>query len=243
MNPQELFKAGNLNEAIAALGDGLRRNPMDRKSRTFLFELLCFSGEYERAEKQLDVLAQGGSQSDFGALLYRGALNATKTREDLFRDGKLAETTAPSESADALALTGALNGVPFGVVVDADPRVGANLEVFAAGSYLLVPFSLLSSVEIAAPRRLRDLLWIPAVIRTAPAFQGRELGETLLPALTPLSGKHSSGAVRLGRETVWEENETGELCPVGQKILLVDGEDVPILDVRKIEFGPVPSAS
>jgi type VI secretion system protein ImpE len=236
MNPLDSFKAGKLDEAITALGDGLRRDPMDSKSRTFLFELLCFSGDYDRAEKHLDVLAQGGSQSDLGALLYRGTLNATKTRQDLFRDGKL-----PFESSEAIG--GTLNGATFKALIDADSRIGANLEVFAAGSYLLIPFSLLSSIEIAPPRRLRDLLWIPAVIRTTPAFQDRELGETLLPALTPFSVKHASDAVRLGRETVWEEDETGKLCPVGQKILLVDGEEMPILDVRKLEFAAVPSAS
>ncbi|MGD0908267.1 MAG: type VI secretion system accessory protein TagJ [Candidatus Acidiferrales bacterium] len=237
MKPIEAFKAGKLDEAIAALGDELRRNPADSKSRTFLFELLCFSGDYDRAEKHLAVLAQSGSQSDLGALLYRGALNAMKTRLEMFRDGNLPKAASQSESPAVTA--GTLNGVPFETLVDADPRIGANLEVFAAGSYMIIPFSLLSSVEITPPRRLRDLLWIPAVIRTTRAFQDRELGETLLPALTPFSAKHASDAVRLGRETVWEENETGELCPVGQKMLLVDGEEMPILEVRKIEFAPV----
>src|ERR1700676_2405343 len=116
MNPQDLFKAGKLNEAIAALGEELRRDPTNSKSRTFLFELLCFAGEYERAEKHLDVLAQGGSQSDLGALLYRGALNATYTRQDLFRDGKLPRPAAPSESTDVIG--GALNGVPFETLAD-----------------------------------------------------------------------------------------------------------------------------
>src|ERR1700687_1021699 len=241
MNPLDSFKAGKLDEAISALGDELRRNPMDAKSRTFLFELLCFAGDYERAEKHLDVLAQGGSQSDLGALLYRGALNATNTRQDLFRDGKLPRPAAPSELAAVIG--GALNGVPFESLGDADSRIRPNLEVFAAGSYLLIPFSLLSSVEITPPRRLRDLLWIPAVIRTTPAFQGRELGETLLPALTPFSVKHASDSVRLGRETVWEESESGELRPGGQEILLVDGEKIPMLEVRNLEFAAVPPVS
>ena len=127
--------------------------------------------------------------------------------------------------------------------MDADPRIGPNLEVFAAGSYILIPYSLLSSVEVSPPRRLRDLLWIPAVIRTTPAFQNRDLGETLLPALTPFAAKHGSDAVRLGRETVWEEDESGEMHPVGQKILLVDGEEMPILDVRTLEFVAARAAS
>jgi len=241
MNPLEFFQAGKLGEAIAALGDTLRRNPTDDKSRTFLFELLCFSGEYDRAEKHLDVLAQNGVQPEMGAMLYRGAIYATKIREDLFRDGKISRSAALTESSEGIE--GTLNGTPFHTLVDADSRVGANLEVFAAGNYLLIPYSVLASVEITPPRRLRDLLWIPAVIRTKPDYKDRELGETLLPALTPFSSKNENDAVRLGRETAWEECEAGEVFPVGQKILLADDEEMPILDLRKLEFTVAQGAS
>ncbi len=36
--------------------------------------------------------------------------------------------------------------------------------------------------------------------------------------------------------TVWEETSGGGEIPVGQKMLLVDGEEVPLLEVRKLEF-------
>ena len=240
MNPQDLFKAGKLNEAVSSLSEQLRHNPEDSKSRTFLFELLCFSGDYDRAGRQLDVLAGAGPQSEMGALAYRGLLTATKTRQDIYseRNPPASATEPPGD-----VVKGDLNGRPFMSLVDADPRIGSNLEVFAAGSYILIPYSLLSSVEVSPPRRLRDLLWIPAVIRTTSAFQNRDLGETLLPALTPFAAKHASDAVRLGRETVWEEGDTGELCPVGQKILLVDGEEMPILELRTLEFVAARAAS
>ena len=63
-----------------------------------------------------------------------------------------------------------------------------------------------------------------------------ELGEVLTPALAPLSWQHADDAVRLGRATVWEEDEEGNQIPVGQKMLLVDGEEVPYLEVRKLEI-------
>ena len=61
-------------DAIKALSAELRDNPTDTRRRTFLFELLCFAGEYERADKQLEVLAQAGPSSEMGVLLYRSAL-------------------------------------------------------------------------------------------------------------------------------------------------------------------------
>jgi type VI secretion system protein ImpE len=36
--------------------------------------------------------------------------------------------------------------------------------------------------------------------------------------------------------TVWEETPDGKEVPFGQKMLLVDGEEVPLLDLRKLEF-------
>lgn len=51
MQARTLYEAGQLEEAIAALGADLRGDPTDLRRRTFLFELLCFAGEYDRAEK------------------------------------------------------------------------------------------------------------------------------------------------------------------------------------------------
>src|ERR1700739_2409728 len=212
MTPQDLLKAGKLNEAIGALSEGLRRDPGNLRDRTFLFELLCFSGEYDRAEKHLDVLGQAGPQSEMGAVLYRALLNATKTRQEVYAKGTFRK---PSLTDSPTPVGGKFNGAPFDGIVDSDPRIGANLEVLAAGAYLRVRFSLISSIEMGPPRRLRDTLWIPATIRATPAFRDRELGEAYLPALTPFAAKHSSDEVRLGRQTVWEETEDGELCPIG----------------------------
>src|SRR6266567_6897351 len=88
MNPRELYQAGRLSDAIKALSAELRDNPTDVKRRTFLFELLCFAGEYERADKQLEVLAQAGPQSEMGVLLYRSALFAERQRQDVFERGE-----------------------------------------------------------------------------------------------------------------------------------------------------------
>jgi len=81
MTPLALYREGRLREAIKALGDELRSNPLDAKRRTFLFELLLFAGEYDRAEKQLDLLAGANADAAAGTLLYRSALHAERTRQ------------------------------------------------------------------------------------------------------------------------------------------------------------------
>ena len=118
MNATELYQAGRLDEAIQALGAGLRSDPTDTRRRTFLFELLCFAGEYDRAEKHLDVLASSGKEADMGALLYRSALHAERTRQLMFMSG---ETLSRGKTPDPVA--GTLNGHSFQSLTDADPRI------------------------------------------------------------------------------------------------------------------------
>jgi type VI secretion system protein ImpE len=239
MHAGQLFQAGKLDQAIQALSAELRDNPTDAQRRTFLFELLCFAGAYDRAEKHLDFLATGGKDAQLGALLYQGALHAERTRSELFQKR---EYPAPP-AAEGAALSGTLNGQPFSSFEDADPRVGAKLEVFAAGQYMWLPLEHIASLEMQPPKRLRDLLWAPAVVRTGPGFKGQELGEVLLPVLTPLSFRHQDDAVRLGRLTVWENLEDGQPAPAGQRMFLVDDEEFPILEVRRLEFAAPETAA
>jgi type VI secretion system protein ImpE len=230
MKARELFRAGKLNEAIQSLSAELRDAPADVQRRTFLFELLCFAGDYDRAEKHLNVLADGNKNAEMGAILYHSALHAERLRLEQFKNNDL-PTLAPMKT-----FSGVLNGQPFESVVDADPRIGARLELYAAGAYLWIGFEHILSIELQAPSKLRDLLWAPAIVRTGPSFKDKELGEVMIPVLYPRSHAHPSDAVRLGRETHWQDVEGGEPIPVGQKLFLVDGEEFPLLEVRKLEF-------
>ena len=230
MNAKELFHAGKLEDAIQSLVAELKNDPGNDRQRTFLFELLCFAGAFDRAEKQLDVLAQSGNKNaELGTLLYRGAIAAERTRQGMFEN-----RTFPA-SSDTETVSGSIDERHFDWISDADPRIGPKLEVFAAGAYMWIPFVHIESIEIPQPRRLRDLLWTPAVVRTGPAFEDKDLGEVLLPAMCPLSAKSSDDAVRLGRSTVWEESAEGAI-PLGQKVLIVDDEEIPLLQIRRLTF-------
>ena len=233
MGPKELLRAGKLDEAIRAVSEELRSHPQDTQRRTFLFELLCFAGDYERALKHLEALARESPERRLGAMQYLGAINAELTRQSVILESK-------TDTADngIAALPGTVNGEAFESISDADPRIGRRLEVFAGDEYLWVPLEHVASLEIHAPKRLRDLLWAPALIRTGPAFGDRDLGEVLLPALSPLSGKHPDDQVRLGRATVWEDG-----IPYGQKMVLAGEELIPLLEVRRLEIRQSEGAS
>jgi type VI secretion system protein ImpE len=164
-------------------------------------------------------------------MLYRAALHAERTRREMFE-----KKDYPTTGSVVHEPGGILNGKPFESLTDSDPRIGARLEVYAAGQYMWIPFEHIASLEMQPPKRLRDLLWAPVVLRTGPTFKGVELGEVLVPTLAPFSFRHADDAVRLGRVSVWEERDGDEAIPYGQKTFLVDGEDYPILELRRLEI-------
>jgi len=230
MKAKELLDAGKVREAERALSASLRDNPADTALRTFLFELLCFSGQYDRAEKQLGILAKGSPEAEMGAVLYYSALHGEKTRNSMFQKQEFPAAPAPASPP------GTLNGKPFQSISDADPAIGPRLEMYAAGAYLWIPFEHIASVQIAPPRVLRDTLWTPAFVLTGPSFKGTDIGQVLIPAIYPFSWKSGDESVWLGRSTEWVADDEGHEFPVGQKMFVVDGEEVPLLEVRSLEF-------
>jgi type VI secretion system protein ImpE len=230
MTSLELYRAGELTQAIKALGEELRSHPLDAKRRTFLFELLCFAGEFDRAEKHIDVLANQSPKDIPATLVYRSALYAERTRQEMFRTG----TMPAAEDASAPTAGGTWNDTPFASLSDADPRIGDHLEVFIAGSYTWIPTRYIEQIEIEPPTTLRDLLWARARIQASPKFRLQNLGEVLLPVISPLSYLAADDAVKLGRISEWNDQPDGTERPTGQKLLLVDGEEIPLLEFRSI---------
>ena len=227
-----LFGNGRLEEAIAQLSTDLRNQPTNPQLRSFLFELLSFSGDYARAGKQLDAMAAAGPSAEAGVAVYRAALEAERIREHMFESGDFPRT-APLPSG-----AGTVDDQPFAEITDGDPRVGARLEVIAGGRYLWIPFAHLASIVIEPPTRLRDLRWLSARVATNDTVKDLELGEVLLPALTPSVWRNTDMELRLGRATDWEEQSDGDYFPVGQKVLRIDDRIVPLVDLRVIVFTP-----
>ncbi len=225
------FHAGRLTEAIADLGAELRKQPSSVKFRTFLFELLCFAGEFDRAEKQLDVLVEQDVKMQLGVVLYKSLLRAHRQREKSF------ETGVEVAEEDQLALPVRINGKSYEKCEDEDPRIGSSFEVYLDGSYTRIPYREVEEIEIAAPANLRDLFWIPAKISwRAESHLSGKAPHAHIPALAPGSWRHQDDAVRLGRVSLIHQTETGELVPYGAKLLLCGDEEIPLLEVRELAF-------
>lgn len=224
-----LYQEGRLSDAIAALDTALREDPADARNRTFLFELLCFAGNFSRAARQLDAISASGPEALVSTAWYKEALQAAEQRREMFASGDL------PEADDGASPGGTLNGDPFEQIRDVDPRIGPRLEVFVGGRYSWIPFRHLERVSIEPPHKLRDLYWIPAEIEGTLELGARS-STVLLPVMTPFAAEHSDELVRLGRVNDWQELDDGQEAPVGRKLLAVDGGEISLLEVRELAF-------
>jgi type VI secretion system protein ImpE len=233
MSAQELLQAGKIQEAIQVLSNELRDRPGDNQRRTFLFELLCFAGDFNRAEKHLSLLSDSNADAAIGGLMYRSALSAERKRQAFFEGRQYQDAPAPSKFRP-----GTINGEKFRSIEDIDPRIGPRLEVFIAGEYVWLPFAHIGSLTMGPPRFLRDLLWASASVTAGPAMEGKEFGEVLMPILYPFSASHGRDEVRLGRETDWIPAKEEPLeIPYGQKLFVLDEErSIAILEIRSLQF-------
>jgi type VI secretion system protein ImpE len=262
MNAQELFEAGKLSSAIDALNQEVRAAPTDARKRIFLFELLCFSGELQRAERQLDTLIQLRDEVgvEIGVQVYRNILEAEKNRIRIFKQGgepkilpecppyallhikalrELQENRAASAEAflgesenSRSRLQGTINGMPFEDFRDCDDLIGPFLEVITHRDYFWIPFEQCKLIEIPSPARLRDLIWVPAKIE----LRQQPLGEVFLPVLYPGSSEASDDSLKLGRMTDWLPIAEEKVRGIGQKMFLANGEEQPLLESRSILF-------
>lgn len=260
MTAQEHLDQGNLSAAIAQVSDELRKSPADHGRRTFLFELLCFSGDLDRASRQLDVIAGESAERMAAVLPYRTLLEAEKQRRKVFSDSmipglpKKIPDSVPlhleairqvreKQPADARALleqaantrqprAGTVDGEAFEDLSDADDLIGPFLEAIVNGNYAWLPWESVESVTIAKPQHLRDLVWIPAQVE----LDIGPLGEVFLPVLYVDSHRHPDPLVKLGRVTAWREDLPEVAVGAGQKLLTAGDRDWPLLEIRKIEF-------
>jgi type VI secretion system protein ImpE len=260
MTATDLFKAGQLKPAIDAQIQEVKANPADHSRRLFLFELLAFAGDLDRARRHIDAIQYGEAERDAAVLAYRKLLDAEQARRRLFRDGLSPQFLAPppdhvkqrleavnrlrenrypeagellaKASESTLAVRGVLNGKPFSTLRDGDDLFAGVLEVMSHGEYFWLPFEQIDSLTMNAPKYPRDLLWMPGhlEVRDGPA------GDVFLPVLYHGAHEHPDDQVKLGRMTDWKPAESGPVLGIGARTFLVDEDVLGLLEWRQLEI-------
>jgi len=255
-----LLRDGDLTGARGALVEVVRSQPSNQQARMFLFQLLAVAGEWDKAQNQLQTLAQLSPEAQMLSATYNQVMAAEKQREAVFagkadmpllmgKDGWAEELAraithlargdaAGAEQArdaafDAAPDTpGTLDGVKFDWLADADSRFGPGFEVILGPRYGLIAFDQVAGITAEGPRDLRDVVWYPVQI----AFRNGQSAAAFLPARYPGSQAAARSAEQLGRATSWIDREWGqEGC--GQRLwTLSNGEDRGLLDLRLLAF-------
>jgi type VI secretion system protein ImpE len=263
MDAKELFDAGNLSEAIEQVTQDVKSNPRELKSRIFLFELLCFAGEFQRADRQLDAIAQtsGDVKVEMGVQAYRSALQAETARHGFFTGTNRMPkffSEPPAYAAihiEAAAKLRENQPEPLEKLLQEGERLrspvrgesnGKRFGDFKDGDDLICPF-----LEVFFQS---DYFWLPfeqiksmeiqqpSTLRDLlwtpikVELRDRPLGNVLVPALYYGSHRDPNDLIKLGRMTDWKSIGNETLLGLGQRTFFADDNECPLLEVRKIEF-------
>jgi type VI secretion system protein ImpE len=261
MNDAKLnLDKGNLTAAVEGAINLVKSNPTDPRARTFLFELSCFSGDWERAEKQLEVIGHQDVNAMVGSKIYQQNFIAERNRLKFFSDGLKPETLSatPAHMADLLkanelvregkmeearealdrvqenrpAYACSINGEGFNDFRDYNDLTTCVFEVIFKDAYIWVPFEAVVKISFKKPSTLRDLFWLQADVELTNGTSG----EMFFPALYSGTWKSDNDLIRLGRMTDWRELGSDVYVGEGMKLFSMDGRDKSIVDIETIEF-------
>ena len=167
MVPEILLKENNLVDALVNLKKNVAADPSDAEKRWFLFQLFCFSSEFERAQEQLKLAAQLDESFQSAFLIYSRVIASELFRKKVVSGqetplilGEPEEWVAKLFEANRLlgqnnleaatrlrmkaydlqpVVSGKCNGVSFEWICDQDSRFAGNLECFLNGKYYWLP--------------------------------------------------------------------------------------------------------
>ncbi|MER0237076.1 type VI secretion system accessory protein TagJ [Fulvimarina sp. MAC8] len=258
----ELLAEDRLGEAVNRTSERVRAVPSDSSARGLLIDLLVLDRDYERADKQCSLAAKLSSEDAVGFSRLRSELRGLEAREAFFESGAVPSFPGLPSECDSAALrlsvaeregnreeaTAALatleeargqrpfliNGNAAEDWRDLDDRIPHVLEaITSSGAYLWVDYARIASVTFSSSKRPRDLALRPARLELLDG----SVGEVLVPALYP--GAAASEAMKLGRETIWEETASGITIGRGQRCFLAGEALAAIHDVAAIENAAV----
>lgn len=260
MIAEQFIREGQPNEALQALQADIRKNPANAKLRTFLFQLLCVQGDWDRALAQLNVAGDLDAANLAMVQTYREAIACEVLRKQIFQGSKTplvfgqpsqwiallqqaltlnaqgqhqeAQTLRDQAFELAPVTSGTINGEAFEWIADADVRLGPVLEAIINGRYYWIPFQQIGQIHIEEPADLRDVVWMPA------HFVWTNGGEAfgLIPTRYPNSEMSADDALRLARKTEWTALNDDTFIGSGQRLLSTNENDYALMDIREINF-------
>ncbi len=260
MNSKDFIKAGRLSEAHKQLIEDVKSSPADVGKRTLLLQVHAFRGEWDKAERHLDVIATQDSSRETGVQVFKNLIHAERERMEVFKDSrrpsflpktppyiemyyaaceKLVEKKIEeaTEFFDQIAtqvpiISGTVNGKSFTGFKDTDIFLALFLEAIVHEQYTWIPFESIRELSISPPKTFSDLLWISARITTWEELTMN----CYLPVLYMNSFLHEDDRIKLGRMTDWTPLGGPFSKGTGQHVFQIGEEEMTILEMRDVLF-------
>lgn len=266
----ELLKLGQLDQALAALENDVRKAPADLNLRIFLFQLLVVLGKWDRAVTQLEVVAEMSPKALLMAQACRQAILCEHLRTEVFA-GKRSPLILGEPDQWVQQLIAAMSLDPSAAAelrdaaFEAAPASAGAIEHLSAdGQSLTTEFDWIADADPRLGPLLEVLVggkyyWVPwhriRAIRIEPPTDLRDAAwiparflwstgadqDGFIPAR--YSGSESSshsGSIRLARTTEWISSPSGLEIPVGQRLLATSAGEFSLFETRSIRIGPEP---
>ncbi|SAK54193.1 type VI secretion system accessory protein TagJ [Caballeronia ptereochthonis] len=260
-----IASGASLAERIESLAQSVRAEPAAAAHRWPLFQMLCLTGEWERALLQLQVLAQLDQSRERTARTYRDLIRAERWRErvmlgalepafvyddvdawmrgllDALRHAARGEWDMCDEARlralDMAPLVSGFDGPnTFQWIGDGDSRLGPVCEFFAAGGYRWIALSDVANWRIPRPTALIDLVWAPCALTLR--------GGAVLHGFMPARYSGSTHAQRddrdelcQGSKSVWQQVGRTGVVGLGRKTWTTDAGDFGIFELAECSFG------
>ena len=254
----ELFRSGRLSDAISELAISIKRNASDIEARSRLVEYYCVATEYEKAERQLEIIASIDPRTSIRIVEIRQLLRAAIARKGLWKHGRAPEllTPMPEHAQSRLRAIiakreGDYSGVEENLLLasqqrpafelliddkivtnfrDLDDFVADVLEVYTpTGKYLWIPLQEISEAIFSQPKRPMDFAFIPAELTLLNGTSGYVYVPCIYNSLNEiLEEKYLTG-----RETDWYEQQ-GIYQGMGLRCFLKDDESVSLYEIKTI---------
>ena len=269
MNAHEHFQAGSLQEAVAAGLQDVKSHPSDAGKRRFLCELLCFTGDLERADRQLDAMGQlisDDSEDLVSISLFRQLIRGEQARRQFYSEGRLPEFLNNEVTPHlrrhleaAVLLREGKQAEAAGVLALAEER-RPKIHGACNGQ----PFDDLRDLDDLTSSFFEVLTstgkyyWIPVdsveLVEFRAPVRPRDLlwrrahmivragpdGEVFLPALYAGAAADPDDRIRLGRSTEWRGD-----APVrgfGQRMFLIGDDAHSIMELQSLSIDLAPAA-
>lgn len=266
MDAISFYRAGQLDQAIAAALASVKSAPRDTAARFLLVELLCFFGDWDRADKQLDAIAKNQQEDVLFAILLKQLIRGEILREQVVAEGRppklirelpehaqlqlklfaclrdedyVAARNLVIEARELRPMVkGTCNNVAFMEFQDLDDRFAGVVEIITSnGDYYWVPNEYVRSITFEIPERPADLIWRKAVVDIE---NGPQDTMTYIPVRYPFPKSEGwDDQLRLGRATSWTGDSEGVVRGLGQRMFLVGDESQSIMDLANLQIhGP-----